>query len=308
MQTPNSHCKNILLTGATGFIGKNLTYFLYKKGHKLTILSLTQTDFSFGKEYVGSLKDSNFLKEVFEEVKPQVCIHLAAQATPGRNLEELDAQYENTVLPALSVAKALPVSIELALFFGSCDEYGSNPTPFHENQTLNCFSPYGWAKISAYYGVLMIAHERKIPWCWVRPSLPFGPHQTGDRLVPTIIEGCLQNKTVFLTQGEQTRDFLYVEDLCKMLENIALNPNKSRGEVFNLSTNTPRSIKLVAELIQKQIGKGTLQFGGLPYRSQEVFDFHVSSLKYIEQFGALDLTPFEEAICKTIESYVYNNP
>jgi nucleoside-diphosphate-sugar epimerase len=286
-----------------GFIGKALTQRLLARGWDVTSLQKGSENLPGVQVVQTDLQDAEFLKKELERVKPDFVLHLASYVKPGRNLkeDELEAHYKNTVQASINLAYVVPESTRLSMFFGSCEEYGNGPTPFQENQALIAFSPYGWAKISAFHATQLIARNRKLQFAWVRPFLTFGPGQKSDSVIPYVLRECLAGNEVKMTLGEQTRDFIFIEDVCGLIEMILSHPEKAAGEVINLCSGLPIRIRDVAELIQKLVGKGKVSFGAIPYRSNEAMSFFGSTEKFKKLFGPYQLTPLEIALKKTIE-------
>lgn len=294
--------RRLLITGGTGFIGRHLARYLANQGHNIHLAVRTHIPQCEFPQYEWRVRESASLSAIFAAVQPHICIHLAAQARPNRVLDEFDSQYENTILPALEVARAIPPKTELALFFGSCEEYGNGTVPFRENDALRSFSAYGWGKISAFHAVQTVFTIRTLPWCWVRPFLVFGPGQGGDRLIPSVINACLRDADVPLSPGEQTRDFLYIGDLCEMVGRIVSHPERATGQILNLCSGQPRRIKQVAQLIHSKVGRGRLCVGALSYRQAEAMEFFGSPELFDRLFGMPTLMDFEAAIALTIDS------
>jgi nucleoside-diphosphate-sugar epimerase len=192
--------------------------------------------------------------------------------------------------------------VRLAIFLGSCEEYGNTEPPFREEGPLKVFSPYGWAKISAFHAVSLLAHQRGFPMAWVRPFLTFGPGQRGELFVPSLIEACVTGSSIALTPGEQTRDFVYVEDVVSMLITLVTNPDRAGGTVLNLASGVPRTVRDVGETIHRLVGRGRLNWGGLPYRFDEAMNFYASMERWQSLFGPPPHTAFDDAIQATIDA------
>lgn len=295
----------VLITGGTGFIGRHLRGFLHSKGYDVHYISRLPTHLGVGQPHVCDLVREDALSELFSEIRPNYLLHLASLAVPNRNLAELNQHYENTVLPTLTLAHIAPAYLKLAVFFGSCEEYGAGTAPFQEHHPLHAVSPYGWAKISAFHGSKLIAQQRNFPWCWIRPFLCFGAEQHSDSIIPTLIRGCINNEAILLTPGEQTRDFIYVLDLCEMLLTMMQHPQISQGQTLNLASGIPRTILSVARSINKIVGGGTLKFGAKPYRQNEIMSFYGSTSKFTACFGDRQHHSFEEALVATIKAFQF---
>ncbi len=303
--------QRIAITGANGFIGKSLSLFLGHQGYEIHKILRPQVELTNSKlDHFCDLANPEDLKNIFSKIQPQMILHLASYSEPSRNLGDFKLQMDNTLSPAVSIALSAPEDTRLVAFFGSCEEYGSGKVPFREGQSPICVSPYGWGKISSQMAVTYISQQRKLNWCWLRPFLTFGPHQKGSRLIPTLIKSCVEKMPTQLTKGEQTRDFIYIEDLCQMvlkiLEDAQRNNPQFRSEVINLCSGNPRTVREVAELIRKSVGSGDLLFGALPYRENEIMSFYGSTQKYESLFGKFKHTPFEIAVAKTVDWWQKN--
>lgn len=301
--------KRILVTGGSGFVGRHVGRYLSGHGHEVHATARSEKHFPCDRTGVAWhvwSGDREQFEHVVSVVAPHIVLHCAAMASPNRELGDIVSQYENTIRPTLAVASVVPPTVELVAFLGSCEEYGAGPVPATESQALHAISPYGWAKISAFHGTRFIADNRQLNWCWLRPYLVFGPHQQGDRLIPLVIRKCLAAGDVPLTTGDQTRDFVFISDICAMIDSVISAPEKSTGQVINLCSGVPRTIRDVATVIHAVVGRGRLLFGALPYRRNEAMAFYGSTAKYEELFGRPSCVPFEVAIRETVDWYAAN--
>lgn len=295
--------KRIVITGGTGFVGRALVSYLNEENFDLHLLTRRPVEVLNARVHaVESLSDFEKIQALLESIQPHFVIHLASLVSPGRQLDDIRKQIHDTIEPAAAMAMALPSSVELAVFIRSADEYKNGTSPYTEEHPLEAISTYGWAKMSSFHLVELIAKNRNLPVSWVRPFLVFGPGQIGDRFIPTVIRGCLDGKKVALTPCEQTRDFIYVKDVCVAIHQMLSAPKKAIGKTFNLSSEHPRTLKEVATSIRDQIGSGVLDFGAIPYRKNEIMDLYGTSAKFRSTFGELALTPFEEALRETISA------
>ena len=291
----------VAVTGASGFIGSHLVPLLEAQGFE--VHCLTRALRGFRHEYTCELSNSTEITKLLSHLRPDFVIHLASLAKPTRDLGDLEAQIQDTIVPTIALAKSIPTSLTLSLFFGSCEEYGNGPVPFREDQALRNISPYGWAKISAFHATSMIASQRGLRLAWIRPFLTFGPGQNTNQLVPHLIDRCLKGEEVRLSPGQQTRDFIFIEDLNRMILTILKKPQPAEGQVINLCSGEPVSVKTMAEQVKNICGSGKLNFGALPYRHNEAMNFFGSNEKFRSLYGNPTLTPLSAALEKTISAY-----
>jgi len=293
----------VVVTGAGGFVAGHLIPRLREEGFIPIWLGRPPKENFNINGYECLLSEEKRVKEILTKIQPEFLIHLATSSDSQRNQINLEDHFNNTVQPAISVAKALPKSIQFAAFFGSCEEYGNGPTPFKEDQPLKCISSYGWAKIASYNAISFIMQNQNFNWCWLRPFLLFGPKQNPHLLIPQVIHDCLKDKTIPLTAGEQSRDFIFINDFCSMVLNLLKKPTHFDRPILNLASGQPRTIKNVTQAIQRIIGKGKLEFGAIPYRPIEPMNFYGSTERFENYFGKYPFTDFEQALIQTIDYF-----
>ena len=130
----------------------------------------------------------------------------------------------------------------------------------------------------------------------------YGPHQKKDRLIPFIINECLKNKKFKCTDGNQTRDFLYVGDLIKLVLLILKKKNIPSG-VYNIGSDIPVRVKDLIQIILDNIKKGKPHFGKIKMRKDEVMELYPDTAKTKKIFKWKPKTDLEEGLQKTIKFY-----
>ena len=96
----------------------------------------------------------------------------------------------------------------------------------------------------------------------------YGPYQDENRFIPFIINSCLKDVKFPCSEGNQLRDFLYIDDFVRAVELIIKNKNLS-GHIFNIGSEKPIEIKKIILKINKLIKKGTPQYGKIKLRQRE---------------------------------------
>lgn len=283
----------ILVTGSSGFIGSHLVPFLEENGCGVARADLPECD----------LRSFEAAEALIQETCPDIIVHLAGRANPGRDTAGFGDHFSSTVLPAINIARAVGRGTALTLFFGSIEEYGDNPVPFREDMRVNAISAYGWAKISACHAVRFLGAQREVPLAWLRPALLFGPGMSGERFIGHVISSCLEDKEARLTPCGQTRDLLYIRDLCGMVLRIAREPGPAAGRILNLCSGIPVKLDEAARTIREITGRGKLAFGSLPYRKNEVMDFYGSPALFDGLYGKTVFTPMRDALRETIAGW-----
>ena len=151
---------------------------------------------------------------------------------------------------------------------GSSDEYGDVNAPQSEIQRESPISPYSLGKVSATHFLQMLFRTEKFPVTILRLFLTYGPGQSSNRFIPQIISGCLKDISFPVSKGEQLRDFCFIDDVIRAIF-LVFDSSKSAGEIINIASGKPVSIRYVIENIQNIIEGGYPEFGEIDYRSNE---------------------------------------
>ncbi len=251
----------IIVTGAAGFIGSNLTESLLKKGHK--VVGIDNLSYGHLRNIEKFSKDKNFsfiradLKEnsTLDNCSADILVHLASQKIP-RYSSALLTLNENSVLLKNVLEKCKREKCKL-VFASTSDIYGKNPDiPYNEssNIVLGATTVKRWAyAISKIYAEqLIIANNTEFgfPFTIMRFFGSYGPNQNltwwgGPQSV--FIDKALKKEPIEIHgDGLQTRTFTYIDDTVQGIEKCMFHPD-SMNEIFNIAANPDEEIT-IAEL------------------------------------------------------------
>lgn len=259
--------QKIMITGGTGFVGSHLIEELMKSDSEITVID----DFSnSSKDRISQYEDRvNCIKKDISDsdwselsnIKPDVIFHLATHPRsfsikdPRRNMEV----NINGTLNLLEFAKKNNSKV---IYTSNSGIYGNPSTvPIDESFRDNPITPYDVNKlVGEYYG--KIYHKfHGVYFITFRLATVYGERQKINEklgwypVIPTFVEKLLQNDIPTIhSDGNQTRDFIYVKDVVDCLI-LGLKSENSGGEVFNLSTEIETSINDVYSLISKILKK-----------------------------------------------------
>ena len=189
---------------------------------------------------------------------------------------------------------------------GSSDEYGNTPAPQLEEYRESPISPYSLSKLASTHFLQMLYKTENFPASILRLFLTYGPGQDDKRFLPQIIKGCLQDLPFPTSHGEQLRDFCYVEDTVKAIF-LALHSDSANGEIFNVASGIPITIRSLIDRICTIIDKGKPQFGFIPYRTSENMELYASIKKINNVLGWTPQVSLDEGIKRTINSMRLTN-
>lgn len=253
--------KNVLVTGAGGFIGSHLVEELLKLGANVKVFLRYTSSGSIGnlaflptKNYeliYGDLRDPFAVKSALTDV--DIVFHLASLISIPHSYRNPRDNFDVNVNSILNILEAAKIhGTEQVLHTSTSEVYGTAMyVPIDEKHPLQGQSPYSASKISAD----MLANSYFLsfdsPVITVRPFNNFGPRQSSRAIIPTIILQALANNKIKLGDTSTTRDFLFVKDTVKGYIKISENFEKIKGETFNLGTGKEFSINDTVNIISK---------------------------------------------------------
>ena len=262
--------KNVLVTGAAGFIGSNLTIELVNLGANVIGFDnlfngrienieeiIENKSFKFIK---GDIRDFNFLLEVFEGI--DIIYHVAAFTSVPQSVlmpETCNDVNVNGTLNVLNAARKK--DIEKIIYSSSSSVYGDTPTlPKKEDMPRHPISPYGASKL-ACEGYMQAFHKiYGLRTLSLRYFNVFGPRQKDSPYSGVIaiwLGRLLNNKDLIIFgNGEQSRDFTYVKDVVQA--NLIAAEQSFSGEIINIAAGAPITLSNLAKLILKLTKKEKL--------------------------------------------------
>lgn len=286
--------RRYFLTGGNGFIGKALSQELLATGG---------TVFSFDKD-VGDITDIESVRSAINEFKPDVVFHLAAYKARTVLFGDFKSAIDVNVSGTINLFQAINEyeKIEAVICVGTAEEYGLNSVPFKETMREIPISSYSFSKVCVTHLAQIMNKVHNIPTIIVRPSVAYGPGQLTDMFIPALISTLKERKSFKMTDGEQLRDFIYIDDLVSALILIADKVIPS-GQVINIGSGERKTIALVARQIEKLIGvSGLLDIGAIPRRKIEIDKYELDCSYLKQELGWSAKVNLELGLIATIKS------
>jgi nucleoside-diphosphate-sugar epimerase len=239
--------ESVLITGSTGFIGRNLLPKLLADGHAVLAVTSNQNKVQsmFGIESVDIHSYLNgFAKREIQEFKPTAMVHLAWSGLPDYSIEnnKYNLQIGIDVIDA-----AVAFGVERFIGSGSCWEYGSLSGPLKENMDPENVGDFGNAKISLANYMLERAQEVSGIGNWLRLFYVFGEGQRERSVIPSVISSFQKEKTPELNDVNKALDFIHVEDVAEIITRVLSRSNES--EIINVGSGHPTSISSLIDII-----------------------------------------------------------
>lgn len=266
----------VLVTGASGFIGRYVVQELIHKGHSIVATSRNSEN---AKKSPWFLKVKYIPHDLNAEAddyytffqKPDILIHLAWEGLP--NYKAL-FHYEKNLFSNYNFLKNI---IEHGLsncnVIGTCLEYGMQSGALKEDMETRPVNPYGLAKdtLRKFLEQLKLKIDSNLKW--IRLFYMYGKGQSSSSILPQLEKALKKGENVFnMSGGEQLRDYLPVEKVAEYIVIIAMQ-NNTQG-IINCASGQPVSIKkLVEDYLQKSNRDINLNLGYYPYPDYEPMEF-----------------------------------
>jgi nucleoside-diphosphate-sugar epimerase len=273
--------RSVLVTGAAGFVGTRVAAALAAADWRVTGLDLTApVGPAFAASWRCDLLDERSLCELAMAGSFQAVVHLAG-VLPG--------QAERRDLFAVNVAGTSAALAHFArpdchfLLFSNGLVYGNQPGPFTELTPCNTTDPYAQSKLAAEALVGAWARESRSPAAILRPSVLYGNGAPPKMLLVSLLESLRKAEPFAMTAGEQTRDFLHVDDAAAA---VVTALERRLDGTWNLASGESHRVHAAAELAAFIAGRPhLLRVGALPYRAGEVFDYRLDATAFRQAAG-----------------------
>lgn len=323
---------NILVTGGAGFIGSNFIRYMMKQ-YRYRIINLdlltyagnldNLKDIEESNQYhfiKGDIRDRKCVEEIFEKYAIDTVVNFAAESHVDRSIEDPDLFLSTNVYGTqvlLDTAKKYwklnpqdkycrSYKQGVRYLQVSTDEvYGSLGLEgmFTEESPLAPNSPYSASKTSADLFVRAYHETFGLPMNITRCSNNYGPYQFPEKLIPLMINNCLNNKPLpVYGDGMQIRDWLYVEDHCVAIDTV-LHKGKD-GEIYNIGGNNEKANIEIVKLIIDKLEKNKELIKYIEDRPGHDRRYAIDNSKITKELGWQPSHTFEEGIQYTIEWYL----
>jgi UDP-glucose 4-epimerase len=271
--------KKYLITGGAGFVGSHLAERLVEEGSEVTIIDnlstgkleniseITSTLLGAGKNQItfiqADIRDTDGLGKI--NSKFDAIIHLAAQVYVHKSILNPQETYDINIAGTLNILElAKKLNIKKIIFASSSAVYGNlNKNSIDETDELKPISPYGISKLKAEELLRNYSESYQITTVNLRFFNIYGPHQDANSpysgVITNFIKKIKQNeKPIIYGKGEQTRDFIYIEDIVEGIVG-SLKLQDGRNHTYNLGTGKTISINELLSLIARILVKDNLE-------------------------------------------------
>jgi dTDP-glucose 4,6-dehydratase len=313
---------NIIVTGGAGFIGSNFIFHMLKAHPEDRIICLDKLTYAGNLSTLAPIMDNpnfRFVKEdicdrkavyaLFEEAQPNIVVNFAAESHVDRSIENPQIFLETNIIGTSVLMDACRKYGIKRYHQVSTDEvYGDLPLDrpdlfFTETTPIHTSSPYSSSKAGADLLVLAYYRTYGLPVTISRCSNNYGPYHFPEKLIPLMIINALHDKPLpVYGDGQNVRDWLYVEDHCRAIDLII--HKGTVGEVYNVGGHNEMKNLDIVKLICKTLDKPESLIHFVKDRKGHDRRYAIDPTKIHNELGWLPETKFVDGIKKTIQWYL----
>lgn len=318
--------KTYLITGGAGFIGFHLSKSLLEKGAKVIgfdnlndyyDVSLKEDRLAILEQYdnyrfiKGDLADSAAVISVFQEYQPQIVVNLGAQAGVRYSIDNPESYMQSNMMGFFHILQACRYfPVEHLVYASSSSVYGGNDkVPFStEDKVDEPVSLYAATKKSNELMAHAYSKLYQIPVTGLRFFTVYGPFGRPDMAYYKFTRKIMAGEPIQIyNNGDMYRDFTYIDDIVKGVENILCNPPEvnlkgARYKIYNIGNNKPEKLMDFIDTLEKCLGR-TANKEYLPMQPGDVYQTYADVSDLMRDYDFKPDTSIEEGLGRFVEWY-----
>jgi len=317
--TVTKRYSRILVTGGAGFIGSHIVDRLLNEGFDVTVIdnlfmghleniahNQNKSEFHYVK---GDIRDFDLVKNTMKDI--DAIFHEAAFVSVTLSLQNPMLVNDVNVSGTLNLLKAaVDLNVKRFIFASSAAVYGETPTPRRgEEIPPEPAQPYGVSKLAAEAYTRSFCKSYGLETVALRYFNAFGPRQSFDiqcvygGVIAIFLNRLVRNMApIIYGDGEQTRDFVYVQDIVEA-NMLALNSKNAVGEFFNIGSGTETSVNKAAQVLKDGLNKRDIKNVYMDARAGELKRGYADISKANRMLNYAPRFSFEKGIADLVSWY-----
>lgn len=290
--------KIVLVTGASGFIGRHALPFLRKAGYEVHAVFSKSHPADQVHWHQTDLLSQAQATALLEKIRPTHLLHFAWYAEHGKFWNSpLNLSWTEASLHLLH--EFIRLGGKRFVGAGTCAEYEWAHEIYSEETACRSDSLYGTCKAALHQIAEKYCKQSNVSCAWGRIFHLFGPHESPTRFIAFLIQKLLKKETVPCSHGEQIRDFLHVEDVAHAF--VALLSSPVEGAI-NIASGKGVKLKEISQLLGEKLqGSELIQLGALQTPHQDLPSLVANTQRLSLEVGWQPTHTLEERLMQTID-------
>lgn len=290
----------VLITGATGFIGKALVDVLSNNDEVLTLGTKTSSCNSNEKQYSCRMENYSELPDIIPDRDIDVCIHLAWAGNSGKQKSDYFIQKNNADCTMDLIDSLHSMGIKRFIGIGTLAEKEVSKYHVMEGAIPPTSTTYGVCKLFTHMMSRIKCQSLGINFTWCTVANVYGPGDSTSNFVKTAIDVINSDKKAIFTEGIQLYDLIFIDDVVNAL--AAIIHSHSEHSEFYIGSGKVRQLRdYILDICSLVNPDKEIYFGALPYNNifLDINDFNISALNDI---GFAPSISFSEGLRRTLNS------
>ena len=294
----------ILVIGSSGYIARNLIKRL-RRDNCNVIYGIQRSEKNISDTNVQiincDIRDFEKLNKSISDINPAYIFHMAGNTSRNISLDTLDEMIDVNLIGTLNVLKSCAGlnALKSLVVFGTSEEYGNADDVYHEKLKEDPISPYSFSKTASYYLCKLFYNIYGVPSIFLRPSLIYGPGQPETMFIPSLISALKENREFKMTKGEQTRNFIYVDDAIECAIRAATSEN-CIAEIINIGNENAKIIDVARSIATMMNKEHLIKPGEMDYRENEIMNYSLNCAKMHQLLNWKPQVGIADGLKKTI--------
>ncbi len=298
---------NILVLGSEGFVGSHLVTHFVLRGYNVFGCDVLEQSRSIANRNYFKYENISTFSEILKSQKIDVCINAAGSGNVSLSINNPRFDFEKNTLDVFDILEAIRTYNTdcTYLHISSAAVYGEPKSfPITENTSPNPLSPYGWHKLAAELLCKEFSQVYGLKTIIIRPFSVYGTQLKKQLLWDLYQKYLINNNEVMLYgTGNETRDFIFIEDMASAIE-LILKSGNVNSDIFNIASGESNTIKKVAELFLSYIDKNAkIGFNSMERKGDP--EFWKADISKITNLGFIPKTSLEQGL-KIVAKWITN--
>ncbi len=267
----------VIVSGASGFVGSNLTRKLLELGNEVYIFARKESKLWRLADIISQLElftldmeDKNSIKKALQKIRPDIVYHLGAYGGYPFQ-EDINTIIRSNILYSVNLMDASRMcGLERFVNVGSSSEYGPKKQPMKESDFPQPVTPYGISKLTQTQFAQYFYEQHELPIVTLRLFSVYGPYEEPGRLIFDLMTAAVRNKPINLYSPSPRRDYVFMSDVIDAFLKAAKKPD-IEGKIFNIGSGKDHSVGNVVDIVN-EITKKKLEVSWGSVEKKRTFD------------------------------------